>query len=213
MFYLQNLSHQYANGKTMAFRDWNAAQGEQWLLTGTSGSGKTTLLQIISGLLRPSAGEVSLAGTEIYRLRGAAADRFRGKNIGLVLQKPHLLASLSVLDNLRLTQYLAGIREDKNRIREVLNALQLTDKEKVMTDTLSQGEAQRVAIARAVLNQPKLLLADEPTASLDDVNAEKVVELLQQQAIRTQATLVIATHDSRVKSHFKLQYALSSYEL
>jgi putative ABC transport system ATP-binding protein len=208
MFSFKNLSHQYSPVKSISFKDWQTLQGEQWLMTGISGSGKTTLLQIISGLLEPSAGEITISGTELYKLSGAKRDTFRGQAIGLVLQKPHLIDTLSVIENLLLTQYLAGLKQDKNRIREVLQALQLSDKEKSMPHTLSQGEAQRVSIARAVLNKPKLLLADEPTASLDDINAEKVVQLLKTQAQECNATLVVSTHDNRVKPQFEKLYQL-----
>ncbi|MBC8111768.1 MAG: ATP-binding cassette domain-containing protein [Verrucomicrobia bacterium] len=208
MFNLQQLAQQYNTQKTIHFPDWQVGQGEQWLLTGISGSGKTTLLQIMSGLLKPTQGNANICGTAIYDLKKSTLDTFRGQNIGLVLQKPHLVDTLSVAENLLLAQYMAGVKQDKNRISQVLATLQLTDKEKVMPYTLSQGEAQRVAIARAVMNKPKLLLADEPTSSLDDVNAEKVVQLLKNQATENNSTLVISTHDSRVKSHFERQYQL-----
>jgi len=209
MFSLTNLDHTFSTEKNIKFKDWETKQGEQWLISGTSGSGKTTLLHIIAGLLMPTKGDVLIADTLIYKLSASKADKFRGQNIGIVLQKPHLIDSLSVLDNLLLTQYLADITQNKNRVRDVLNVLQVSDKEKSKTNTLSQGEAQRVAIARAVLNNPKIILADEPTASLDDINTEKVIELLKGQANESNATLIISTHDNRVKSHFSNIYYLN----
>ena len=208
MFSIQHLTHRYTADKSIHFADWQTQQGEQWLMTGISGSGKTTLLQIIAGLLEPSSGTVSVSGTSVYQLTGAKRDAFRGQHIGLILQKPHLLDTLSVMDNLLLTQYLAGLKQDKARIRQVLQTLQLSEKEKAMPYTLSQGESQRVSIARAVLNYPKLLLADEPTASLDDVNAAGVLQLLKSQAAEGNATLIVSTHDSRVKIAFEKQYNL-----
>jgi len=209
MFSLTNLDHTFSTEKNIKFKDWETKQGEQWLISGTSGSGKTTLLHIIAGLLMPTKGDVLIADTLIYKLSASKADKFRGQNIGIVLQKPHLIDSLSVLDNLLLTQYLADITQNKNRVRDVLNVLQVSDKERSKTNTLSQGEAQRVAIARAVLNKPKIILADEPTASLDDINTEKVIELLKGQANESNATLIISTHDNRVKSHFSNIYYLN----
>lgn len=142
-------------------------------------------------------------------VKGAALDRFRGTHIGIVLQALHLVRHLSVRDNLRLAQYLARLPEDDSRIDEALSALGVADKAERKPPELSQGERQRVAIARAAVNRPKVLLADEPTANLDDIAAAQAVELLIDQAQRHGATLVVATHDARVKRHFdnKLELA------
>ena len=210
MFSINNLKQLYPSGKRIQFANWHSNQGQHWLLSGNSGSGKTTLLQIISGLLKPTEGEVTIAGVEIYNLPASKADRFRGQTIGLVLQKPHLIDSINVMENLLLTQYLAGLRQDKERVKEVLTILQISDKEKSMPFALSQGEAQRVAIARAVLNKPAIIFADEPTASLDDVNTQKVISLLKGQATENNSTLVISTHDSRVKDHFEHVYHIEN---
>jgi putative ABC transport system ATP-binding protein len=120
-----------------------------------------------------------------------------------VLQALHLVKHLSVRDNLRLAQYLAQVPQDDARIADTLGALGVADKGARRASELSQGEQQRVAIARAVVNRPKLLLADEPTANLDDAAAAKVVDLLSEQAARHGATLVVATHDARVKGKFR----------
>ena len=214
MFQLTNLSHTYSSQQPILFPDWHARQGEKWLLTGASGTGKTTLLHILAGLRKPTAGQVTIAGTNLYELSGNQTDLFRGQNIGLVLQKAHLLSVLSVEDNLLLAQYMAGLAQDKNRIAQVLELLELGHKSKAMPHQLSQGQAQRVSIARAVLNQPKLLLADEPTSSLDDENCLKVLTLLESQAAACGATLVIATHDARIKArisnHLHLENAKSA---
>ncbi len=164
---------------------------------------------MLAGLLRPSAGKVTIAGTDLYTLPGNKADQFRGQNIGLVLQKPHLLPVLTVEKNLLLAQYMAGLTQDRQRIVQVLDILEIAHKQKAMPQQLSQGQAQRVSIARAVLNRPKLLLADEPTSSLDDANCTQVLSLLESQAQSCGATLVIATHDVRIKNritkHFQLE--------
>ena len=127
-----------------------------------------------------------------------------------MLQRLHLIESLSVLNNLLLAQYLAGGPQDAARAREVLASLDLADKANAMPHALSHGQAQRVAVARAVVNRPKLLLADEPTSNLDDVRCVQVLDLLLSQAHACGATLVIATHDQRIKSRVANQFDLSA---
>ncbi|WP_226390480.1 ABC transporter ATP-binding protein [Penaeicola halotolerans] len=200
MLKISKLAFGYTKSKLFEIEDLEISSGQHIALLGQSGSGKTTLLHIIGGLLAPERGEVSLAGQSIYALSGSKLDTFRATHIGLVFQKPHLIKALNVADNLKLTQYLAGLPQDNERIKEVLTNLGLADKLKSQINELSQGEAQRVSIARALLNRPKLILADEPTASLDDLNSAKVIDLLKSQADQYGATLIIATHDQRVKS-------------
>ena len=129
-------------------------------------------------------------------------DRFRGKNIGIVFQKPHFINSLTVKENLQLAQYISK-KIDKTRISSLLESLGIEDKANKKTLNLSQGEKQRVAIALAIVNSPKLILADEPTSSLDDLNCDKVINLLKYQAAKYKAKLIIITHDYRLKKHFK----------
>jgi putative ABC transport system ATP-binding protein len=209
MISLKSVSHQYPGGLRIAFKDWQINHGDQWLLLGESGSGKTTLLHILTGILKPSAGDVQINETSIYNLSSKQLDQFRGRNIGIIFQRPHLIKSLSISDNLVLAQSLAGLPTDLNRVNEVLTSLGIADKKKAYPNELSQGQLQRVSIARAVINKPALLIADEPTSSLDDKNATTVLELLLQQSGINQATLVVATHDKRVKDAFINTYALS----
>jgi putative ABC transport system ATP-binding protein len=209
MFTIDQLEHVYAGDPVMRIDQWHAAQGEQWLLTGSSGSGKTTLLHVLAGILRPSSGRVTVAGEDLLALSGPALDRFRGREIGIVLQRLHLIASLSVGQNLALAQSLAGLPVDKARIEAVLESLDLAGKTDARPHQLSFGQAQRAAVARAVVNRPKLLLADEPTSNLDDARCEQVLGLLQAQAHACGATLLIATHDGRLKPHLSLQRALA----
>ena len=130
-------------------------------------------------------------------------DRFRGRHIGLVFQRPHFVQALSVQENLALVQYLAGKPQDKKRIKEVLDNLGIGHKLGEKPHRLSQGEQQRAAIALAVINSPQLILADEPTSSLDNKNCAKVAQLLKEQASATGAQLIIITHDQRLKDQFK----------
>jgi putative ABC transport system ATP-binding protein len=199
---LQNISHQYNQKTVLQLEKFEAQAGEHWLLLGKSGCGKTTLLHILAGLLKPTAGKVQIENKELYTLKNAQIDKFRGQKIGIVFQKTHLIATLNVQQNLEMAQYMAGLPTNRKRILTVLEQLQLQHRLKHYPSQLSGGEAQRLAVARAVLNEPSLLLADEPTASLDDENAGKVIELLQTQAQQYKATLLIATHDQRVKEKF-----------
>ena len=208
MFTLQNLTHAYHGATVLNVAAWQAEQGAQWLMLGPSGSGKTTLLHALAGILRPASGQVTVAGQDLTALSPAALDRFRGKNIGIVLQRLHLIDSLSVLNNLLLAQYLAGEPQNAARVRAVLGTLDLADKADARPHELSHGQAQRVAVARAVVNSPKLLLADEPTSNLDDTRCLQVLDLLLDQAKSCGATLVIATHDQRIKSRVANHYEL-----
>ena len=179
-------------------------------MLGASGSGKTTLLNLVAGLLKPSEGEIEVGGQALASLRGAALDRWRGRNVGIVPQKLHLVSSLSVMQNLLLAPYLAGLPSDPSRATGLLENLSLHDKATARPHQLSHGQAQRVAIARAVMNRPKLLLADEPTANLDDENCFISLELLKNQSHECGATLIVATHDQRAKARFEKRLELSA---
>jgi putative ABC transport system ATP-binding protein len=210
MISVRGLAHRYGSSEVLRLTDWKVAQGERWLVLGPSGSGKTTLLHLVAGLIRPAEGELEVAGENLRELDGMRLDRWRGATVGIVLQSLHLLRHLSVRDNLRVAQYLAHAPQDDARIAETLGALGVADKAARRAAELSEGERQRVAVARAVVNRPKLLLADEPTANLDDRAAAQAVELLLEQAERHGATLVVATHDSRVKRNFERRLDLSA---
>jgi putative ABC transport system ATP-binding protein len=209
MIAVRALAHRYGTATALQLPEWRVAQGERWAVLGPSGSGKSTLLHVVAGLVRPSEGEVEVSGQSLGKLQGATLDRWRGATVGIVLQALHLVRHLSVRDNLRLAQYLAHLPQDDTRIDDTRSSLGVADKAARRPPELSQGERQRVAIARAVVNRPKLLLADEPTANLDDAAAALAVDLLAEQAARHGATLVVATHDARVKSKFRERLELS----
>ena len=181
---------------------WSVGAGRHGLVLGPSGSGKSTLLHLVAGLLRPTRGGIRVAGRDLAGARPRELDRWRGRTVGIVLQRLHLIAALSVRDNLRLARTLAGLPEDAARVAQLLADLRLDALAGARPARLSQGEAQRVAIARAVVNRPALILADEPTSALDDASCAAVVELLLGQADASGATLVIATHDARLAPHF-----------
>jgi putative ABC transport system ATP-binding protein len=205
---IRGLRHDYAGRTVLAIDAWDVPQGEACVVLGPSGSGKSTLLALIAGLLTPTSGTVSVAGREMAALSPAERDRFRARHVGLVLQTLHLIGVLSVGENLRVARELAGLPEDVQAVEATLEMLGIAALAGRRAAGLSVGEAQRVAIARALVNRPQLILADEPTAALDDDNCEKAVRLLRDQAAACGATLVVATHDQRVKPHFARSLAL-----
>ena len=210
MLQTKNLKFSY-DGKTLLdFPDINCQKGEEWLLIGQSGSGKTTLLHLLGGLRKPKHGEVIIDGKNIANLSSSALDAFRGKNIGIVFQKPYFVRALNVEENLLLAQQLAGEKQDSQYIISLLEKLNIGHKLKSKTDSLSEGEKQRVAIARALVNRPAVILADEPTSALDDKNCQEVIDLLEKQAEEANATLLIVTHDGRLKDLVKNQIQLTA---
>ncbi|MDW5442860.1 ABC transporter ATP-binding protein [Polaromonas sp. SM01] len=205
MISTRQLAYQYAGGPDLRFEDMDVAQGGVLLLRGASGSGKSTWLALAAGLLTPGAGDITVAGQSLKSLGKVAGDAWRAKTIGFLPQKLHLSSALSVFANLAMAQWAAGQAQDERRIAEALTALDVQDLAARKPAQLSGGQAQRVALARAVLLQPQVILADEPTASLDDEAARQAVELLQATAKRYGSTLVIATHDSRVAASLEGQ--------
>ena len=199
MIRTQGLAYAYAGGATLRFDDMTVPQGGVLLLKGPSGSGKSTWLALAAGLVAATHGQIEVAG---QALTGAAPDRWRARTIGFLPQKLHLSAALSVQDNLALAQWAAGQPEDAARIGQALAALGVAELARRKPAQLSGGQAQRVALARAVLLQPQVILADEPTASLDDAAAAQAAQLLAQVAGQQGATLVVASHDARLLQFF-----------
>ncbi|MCI0920228.1 ABC transporter ATP-binding protein [Sphingobacterium rhinopitheci] len=205
----ENLSFGYSKSiPPIVFKDLQIAVGNHLLLLGNSGTGKTTLLNLLSGLSKPTQGKVWINNIDIYELQSSKLDTFRGQHIGFIFQEAHLIKNLTIEENIRLAQNLAKKKENKEAVLEVLEKVQLKDKANSYPDELSRGQLQRAAIARAVINGPMLLVADEPTAALDDTNTQLVLDLLLQTASTYGATLLIATHDKRIKDHFANTYQL-----
>ena len=207
---VEALRHSLGGRDVLDIPAWRVEAGERCLVAGPSGSGKSTLLHLLAGLAVPRTGSVRVNGQDLADLSPAARDRFRGSGIGLLLQSFHLLDSLSVFDNVRLARHLAGLPEDHARCREVLEELGVAEYARAHPSTLSHGQAQRVALARAVVNRPAVLLADEPTSSLDDESCERVATLIEAEADRHGATLVVATHDSRLLERFERRLTLKA---
>ena len=205
MLRTSDLQFSYDRKNQFTFPDINCQKGESWLLLGDSGSGKTTLLHLLAGMLRPTDGSIAVNDTEINKLSSSQLDRFRGNHIGVIFQKSHFIQSLTVGENIGLAQKLAGQSFDKKPIQSLLDRLNIGDKFNQKPSKLSQGEQQRASIARAIINQPSIILADEPTSALDDSNTSKVAQLLEEQAQSMNASLLIVTHDNRLKDKISRQ--------
>jgi putative ABC transport system ATP-binding protein len=202
---LEGVRHAYAGPErrpALAVGHLAIGSGERLCLVGRSGSGKSTLLSVLAGVLVPSAGRVRLGDVELATLSEPQRDALRARSIGCVFQTFNLLDQLTALENLTLAQRFAGIAAEpaQRRARELLAELGLGDREQAHPSELSLGEQQRLAIARAVSKRPSLVLADEPTASLDDDSARAALDLLLASAAG--GTLVVATHDARVIERF-----------
>ncbi|MBV7540421.1 ATP-binding cassette domain-containing protein [Acidovorax sp. sic0104] len=199
MIRTRGLAYTYpTGGAPLRFPDVDLNQGGTLLLRGRSGTGKSTWLSLIAGLRGASGGDLFVAGIQLGTQRGAELDAWRARCIGFLPQKLHLSGALTVAENLGLVYFAAGLPRDDERIALVLAQLGVAELAARKSHQISGGQAQRVALARAVLLAPELLLADEPTASLDDDAAADALSLLQHGAAACGASLVIATHDQRV---------------
>lgn len=209
MVVTKDVAFSYGNELHFDFPSITCNASEALLITGNSGKGKTTLLHLLAGLLRPESGEITIQATTINTLSEKDLDQFRGKNIGLILQQSHFIASLTVLENVVLASWLASGKKATEKAVQLLTELDLQSQMHKLPSQLSIGQQQRVSIARALINEPKLLLADEPTSSLDDENAMKVADLLEKLAKHYNASLIIVTHDQRLKNKFANQIHLN----
>lgn len=208
MIATKNLSFSYGNEIRFQFPDIACNASESVLITGNSGVGKTTLLHLLGGLLRPASGDIYFDNVNINPFSEKQLDAFRGKNIGVVLQQSHFVESISVLENIMLASWLATGKKEKQKAKSLLEHLHLERHWHKLPAQLSVGQQQRVSIARALINNPKVLLADEPTSSLDDSNTFKVADLLENLAKEYNTALIIVTHDSRLKQRFNNQIDL-----
>lgn len=203
-----------AGGAIVEFRlpGFSVAAGEQIALTGPSGCGKSTLLHLVSGLLKPDTGSVNVLGQDLASLPPRRIDAFRGANIGFVHQTFHLLNPFTAIENV-----LIGIRfgrslprsERRERAQDALERVGLKERINTSVNRLSVGERQRVAIARAIANRPRLMLADEPTGSLDPATAESVFELIQGICAEENMTMLFVTHDLSLADRFEKRFDCS----
>jgi putative ABC transport system ATP-binding protein len=200
MIRVRNVSMQYALGESrvrvLDGVDLDVAPGERVAITGPSGSGKTTLLLLLAGLERPSSGSLEIDGRRLEALGADELADLRRDRIGIVFQAFHLVPSLNALENVALPLEIARRREARSRARELLAAVELSERLEHYPSQLSGGEQQRVAIARALAHSPGLVLADEPTGNLDDRTGESVAELLFELNERSGSTLILVTHNA-----------------
>lgn len=178
-------------------------KGEFLAISGVSGSGKSTLLQLIGGLDKPTSGKVAVDGTHIDALKDTSLAKFRNETIGFVFQFFYLQPFLSLEKNIEIPGMFAGIKHDERQTRtqELLDKVGLTDQKKQMPNQLSGGQIQRAAIARALFNNPKILLADEPTGNLDSANGKMVIDLFKSIRDIYGTTIVIVSHDTDLTTH------------
>ncbi len=181
-----------------------AQQGDRICLVGHSGSGKTTLLNIIAGIVRPTAGSVIIGGQDLFALGESQRDFFRAQNIGYVFQTFNLLQSLTAMENVMIAASFAGmgLKEARTQGTELLSRVGLSHQNDTKPAKMSVGEQQRVAIARALINKPQIVLADEPTANLDQENGTEVLELLKETTVEANSILLLVTHDLEVQNRF-----------
>lgn len=188
------------------------AHGEQVAIVGPSGSGKTTLLSILGGVLDATSGVIKWDGVKWEKPTGRQASRERARQVGFVFQDLNLIPSLTLMENLAAAEFFLGLEKDVTRASRVLRQVGLSNKADRKPNQLSRGEQQRAAIARAVLHPHPLLIADEPTASLDGDNAETAINLLCDLSRENKSTLVVATHDSRVMERLERKIELLANE-
>lgn len=209
MIEVKNLHYAYNANNSFVFPDMICREADQWLIKGESGCGKTTFLHLVGGLQKPAVGEIFINNVDINKLAISEADKYRGNEIGIVFQKHHFIRSLNVAENLKLARYLVDKKITEKEIFDLLGRLHLDDKFKSPISSLSQGELQRLSIARAIINAPSVLLADEPTSSLDDKHCKEAIELLCAEASRNNTILLVVTHDLRLSPFFENQLNLN----
>jgi putative ABC transport system ATP-binding protein len=207
------LKHRIGGRVVLDAPDWRQAAGDHSLILGASGSGKTTLINIVAGLVTPSEGSVVVDGSPMSALPPVRRDALRRRTIALVFQTLRLIPALSVRQNMALAQRVARGVGDAAEVERLIAAVGLKHRADARPRELSQGEGQRAAIARALAVRPKLLIADEPTSALDDANASAMVDLLLAAADETGATLLIATHDGRIRNRFARTVELAPPQL
>lgn len=199
---VEHLSKQYGFGETAvkALDDvsFHIRKGEFVAIIGPSGSGKSTLLHMLGGVDRPTGGKVSVDGTDIYQLNETQLAIFRRRQIGLVYQFYNLIPVLSVEENITLPLLLDEQKVDREQLDNIVKALKLEDRLKHLPNQLSGGQQQRVSIGRALINNPAIMLADEPTGNLDSKNSNEIIELLKLFNRTCQQTLLVITHDERI---------------
>ena len=192
---------------------FRVAAGELVALEGQSGSGKSTLLNVISGIMRPDAGRITIGGIDIMKLSEPQRDRLRADRIGLIFQQFNLLPGFTALENVLVAMAFGSRPTDRGRAETLLQAVGLGERLHHKPAALSIGQQQRVAVARALANRPRVLLADEPTASIDPAHQQQVIDLLQTTCRTEGVALLVVTHAPDVASQFPVRYRLEDFNL
>jgi len=191
--------------KVLDIPEWAVGKGAQVAVSGPSGAGKSTLLNITAGLLLPTEGTVMVAGSELTRLSEAERDRFRADSIGYIFQNFNLLQGYTAIENVLLGMTFSTQKSDKEAAQDLLSMVGLSHRINHYPRELSIGEQQRVAIARALSKQPELILADEPTGSLDPLHTDEVISKLREVSSNLGCTLILVSHEQAVVSAFEEQ--------
>ena len=199
---IENLSKIYGEGenqvKALDNVSFSVPKGQFVAIIGPSGSGKSTLLHILGGVDKPTSGKVYLDGQDVYAQNEDQLAIFRRRQVGLIYQFYNLIPVLNVTENISLPVLMDGKKVDKNYLRELIDLLSLTGREKHLPNELSGGQQQRVSIGRALINNPAVMLADEPTGNLDSKNSHEIVELLKLSNKKYGQTLIVITHDDSI---------------
>ena len=185
--------------------------GELVALEGQSGSGKSTLLNVISGISRPDSGHVLISGLDIVKLAESQRDRLRADRVGLIFQQFNLLPGFTALENVLVAMSFGSAVADKVRAESLLESVGLADRLHHKPAALSIGQQQRVAVARALANRPRILLADEPTASIDPAHQQQVIDLLQTTCQDENVALLVVTHAPEIAEQFPIRYRLENF--
>lgn len=199
---VENLVKSYGKGETKVNAldgvSFSVEKGEFVAIVGASGSGKSTLLHILGGVDKPTSGKVYIDGTDIYALNNDNLAIFRRRQIGLIYQFYNLIPILNVEENISLPVLLDGKKIDKEQLNEIVTTLGLEKRIKHLPNQLSGGQQQRVSIGRSLINNPSIILADEPTGNLDSKNSKEIVELLKFSNKKYNQTLIMITHDPQI---------------
>lgn len=199
---VENLCKSYGKGETMVKAldnvSFSVEKGEFVAIIGPSGSGKSTLLHLLGGVDKPDSGKVYIDGTDIYSLNETNLAIFRRRQVGLIYQFYNLIPVLNVEENITLPMLLDGKKPDREQLEKILEVFQLSERKTHLPNQLSGGQQQRVSIGRAIINNPSIVLADEPTGNLDSKNSEDIIELLKESNRRYNQTLIVITHDESI---------------
>jgi putative ABC transport system ATP-binding protein len=204
---LNGVKYSYKSGtgslEVLDIPEWQVGEGEHVALSGPSGCGKTTLLNIVAGLLVPAEGSVEVCGERLDNAGEAARDRFRAAHLGYIFQNFNLLQGFTALENVLLSMTFSRKKSDAGLARELIDRVGLSDRMRHYPSQLSIGEQQRVAVARALANRPDLVLADEPTGSLDPQNSAEVIGLLKETAAERGVGLILVSHEKEIVGAFE----------